>query len=328
MEAQRRKTAVAWLSVISNATLVAGKLAVGLLIGSVSVLSEAIHSGVDLLAAVIALFAVRTSHKSADEQHPFGHGKIENLSGTAEAVLIFLAAGWIIYEAIDKLLEPQPLESVGLGCVVMLASALVNLAVSHLLFKVGKETDSIALRADAWHLRTDVYTSAGVMAGLGLILIGNRLVPGVSLVWLDPAVAIVVALLIVRAAWTLTLEAGRDLMDASLPPEETEWIQQTIKNCVPSVRGIHHLHTRKAGARRFIECHVVVDESLSVGAAHVFSDALTAAIRVRFPDASVVTHIEPCDGSCRPACVQGCLLPSAEQQQMVARFRRQPVNTP
>ena len=171
----KRKASVARLSVISNTTLMLLKLAVGLAIGSVSVISEAIHSGMDLLAAIIALFAVKISGKPADQHHPFGHGKVENISGTVEALLIFLAAIWIIYEAIKKLLNPQPLEDVGWGVAVMFVSAMVNIFVSRTLFKVGKETDSVALQADAWHLHTDVYTSAGVMAGLGIIWLGSFL---------------------------------------------------------------------------------------------------------------------------------------------------------
>ena len=313
MEAQRRKSSVAWLSVISNTSLVAGKLVVGLLIGSVSVISEAIHSGVDLLAAVIALFAVKTSHKLADEEHPFGHGKVENISGTVEAVLIFFAAGWIIYEAAHKLLAPQPIEAAGWGVAVMLVSSVVNIIVSRMLFRVGKETDSIALQADAWHLRTDVYTSAGVMIGLGLILLGERFLPGVNLLWLDPVAAIVVALMIVHAAWKLTMESGRDLLDASLPAEETAWIQEYLRGFGPSVYGFHHLRTRKAGSNRFVEFHLVVDKGLSVETAHQLSDGLTQAIKERLPGSTVTIHVEPCDGQCRPACVEGCRLNEAER---------------
>ncbi len=313
VDAQKRKASVAWLSVISNASLVAGKLVVGLFIGSVSVISEAIHSGVDLLAAVIALFAVKTSQKVADEEHPFGHGKIENISGTGEAVLIFFAAGWIIYEAAHKLLAPQPIEAAGWGVGVMLVSSVMNMIVSHRLFKVGKETDSIALQADAWHLRTDVYTSAGVMVGLGLILAGERLLPGTNLLWLDPVAAILVALMIVHAAWKLTVESGRDLLDASLPTEETAWIQEYLRAVGRSVRGFHHLRTRKSGSHRFVELHLVVDKDLSVEASHQLSDAVTRGIKERLSGTTVTIHVEPCDGKCRPACLEGCLLSETER---------------
>lgn len=177
MDTQRKKTRVATLSVISNSVLVLFKAAVGLSIGSVAVLSEAIHSGMDLIAAIIAFFAVNMSGKAADEDHAFGHTKVENISAAVEALLIFVAAAWIIYEAVHKLIKPQPLETVSWGVGVMLLSTIVNIVVSQRLFKVGKETDSAALSADAWHLRTDVYTSAGVMVGLGIIWLGARFFP-------------------------------------------------------------------------------------------------------------------------------------------------------
>jgi cation diffusion facilitator family transporter len=318
MDVARRKAAVAWLSVASNTALVVSKLFVGLLIGSVSVISEAIHSGVDLIAAIIALFAVKTSHKQADAEHPFGHGKVENISGTLEALLIFLAAGWIIYEAVHKLLEPQPIEAIGWGVGVMLVSSVVNIVVSEMLFRVGRETDSVALQADAWHLRTDVYTSAGVMVGLIAILVGERLLPGTDLFWLDPVAAIAVALLIIHAAWTLTKESGRDLMDASLPAGEIAWIRERLNGLAPAVRGFHHLRTRKAGAARFIEFHLVVDKDLTVERAHNLADAITRDIKAHLPEATVTIHVEPCDGSCRPACLEGCLLSAAEREKVRA----------
>ena len=246
----RRKSFVALLSVVSNSTLVVLKLVVGFAISSVSVISEAIHSGVDLLAAVIAFVSVRTSGRPADEDHPFGHGKIENLSGAIEAILIFVAAIWIVREAVERLLHP-PAESMvaDWGIVVMLVSATANWVVSRMLMKVGKETDSIALRADAWHLRTDVYTSVGVMVGLGVIWAGNLVYPDLNLAWLDPVVAIGVALLIVKAAWDLTSESVRDLLDVRLPRSDEEWILALVRR-KPIVFGFHGLRTLKAGRMR------------------------------------------------------------------------------
>lgn len=295
MNPQQRKVAVAWLSVLSNSTLVVLKLAVGLAIGSVSVISEAIHSGVDLVAAVIALFAVRVSGRPADEDHPFGHGKVENISGAVEALLIFVAAGWIIYEAVGKLSSRAQVEHLGLGVAVMFVSAVANWFVSQRLFKVGRETDSIALQADGWHLRTDVWTSAGVMAGLGVIALGRLLVPSLSLWWLDPAVAIAVALLITKAAWDLTRQSLRDVLDSSLPADELALIEETIR-AEPSARGFHHLRTRKAGAQRFVEFHLLVDGARTVEDSHRSTDELTAAIRARLPTARVTIHVEPDDG--------------------------------
>ena len=316
MDAQKSKENVALLSVVSNTTLVVMKLIVGILIGSVSVMSEAIHSGVDLMAAVIALFSVKTSSLPADGRHPFGHGKIENISGTVEALLIFVAAGWIIWEAVQKLLEPQPMETVGWGVAVMFFSAVANQFVARRLFKVGKETDSVALIADGWHLRTDVYTSAGVMVGLALIWSGEFLFPGRHFHWLDPVAAIGVAALIIKAAWDLTRQSAGGLMDETLPPEEEEEIRRLICSQVPMVHGFHQLRTRKAGHFRFIEVHIQVDGKMSVDTAHALNDDLVRRIKERFPQATVTVHTEPCNGQCPEKCRAGCLLTKTERDHL------------
>jgi cation diffusion facilitator family transporter len=309
----KRKTNVALLSVISNSCLVLLKLIVGSMIGSVSVISEAIHSGVDLLAAVIALFAVRTSARPADEDHPFGHGKVENISGTVEALLIFVAACWILYEAVKKLRNPEPLDQAGWGVAVMLISVAANIFVSKRLFKVGQETDSVALKADAWHLRTDVYTSLGVMGGLLIIVVGGLIAPGVNLQWVDPVAAMIVAGLIIKAAYHLTIESARDLVDVGLPTDEVEEVRKHIIAFAPTIRGIHRLRTRKAGASRFVEFHIRVDAMMSVDESHRIADMVTCSIKQHYPGTTVTIHIEPCnctiakEGSC------GCLLSDREK---------------
>jgi cation diffusion facilitator family transporter len=224
MEIQRQKTSVALLSVASNTVLVTLKLITGLLTGSISVLSEAAHSSMDLIASIIAFFAVRISARRPDAEHPFGHGKVEDISALAEALLIVIAAIWIVVEAIHKIIAPQPLATVDWGIAVMLFSVVANIVVSQLLFIVGKRTDSPALIADAWHLRTDVWTSAGVLAGLAIIWVGARLWPEVNLNWIDPTAAIVVAILIFRAALELTITAIKDLIDTSPPAHELYWL--------------------------------------------------------------------------------------------------------
>lgn len=311
MGKRNRKEYVALLSVFSNTSLVLLKILVGIFIGSVSIISEAIHSGVDLLAAIIALLAVRSSNKSPDEGHPFGHGKIENLSGTIEAILIFLAAGWIIYEALHKLLNPFPLRTPILGVGVMFTSLSVNIWVSKKLFQVGKETDSVALQADAWHLRTDVYTSAGVMVSLFLISLGEQITPGIYWHWLDPAVAIAIALFIIHAAYKLTLHSGRDLLDMNLPEEE-QWIRKEISRFSPPIRGFHHLRTRKAGNTRFVELHIVLDKNMSLQESHQISEKIALRIRNKFPHTQVIVHEEPCDHTCPERCLQGCLIENNE----------------
>lgn len=313
MDPARRKTAVAWLSVGSNVSLVVMKVVVGLLVGSVSVLSEAIHSGVDLLAAVIALLAVKASSKPADAKHPFGHGKFENLSGTIEALLIFLAAAWIIYEAVHKFLVPSKIDMPYWGVIVMGISAAANMAVSSLLFKVGRDTDSMALEADGWHLRTDVYTSIGVMVGLGLIWLSHWVLDW-HVEWLDPAVAIAVALLIIRAAYDLTIRSTRDLMDMQLPAHELKWIADQLMDFRPTVRGFHQMRTRKAGPHRFIEFHIFVDAKMTVEDSHRLAHGIAAKIQDHFHHSSVTVHVEPCSGKCRDMCEKGCLLTHAQRQ--------------
>jgi cation diffusion facilitator family transporter len=308
-----QKKAVALLSVLSNSILIALKLIVGLLIGSVSVISEGIHSGVDLVAAVIAYFAVRQSGKPADENHHFGHGKVENISGTVEALLIFLAAGWIIVEAIKKLRHGEALDAPAWGIAVMFVSAIANLIVSQRLFRIGRHTGSVALQADAWHLRTDVYTSAGVMAGLAFIWAGNQIMPSLDLRWVDPVAALAVALLILKAAYDMTLEAGRDLLDASLPASEETVIRRHIASFSPRVRGTHRLRTRKSGHIRFIEFHIRVDADMSVEKAHQLSHEVADSIKAELPDSSVTIHIEPCKRECLPECLPNCILTEAER---------------
>lgn len=318
---EKRKSSVALLSVASNTILVLLKLTVGIIIGSVSVISEAIHSSVDLLAALIALFAVRTSGKPADAEHPFGHGKVENISGTVEALLIFLAAGWIIFEAVKKLKDPEPLEEVGWGVAVMMVSSAANILVSKTLFKVGKETDSVALQADAWHLRTDVYTSAGVMAGLAIIWIGRIVLPGTDLNWVDPVAAIGVALLIIKAAYQLTVESARDLLDVSLPKDEEACIRKRIAAFAPTIRGFHRLCTRKSGSHRFVEFHMIVDPSMTIDESHRIADMLTCSIKQQYPGTTVHIHIEPCDCNSTNEGKCDCLLSPEDKEVLLGKLR-------
>ena len=324
MNVTARKMAVATLSVLSNATLVVLKVIVGLLIGSVSVVSEAAHSGVDLVASVVALIAVRGSGKPADARHPFGHGKLENLSAAVEAALIFLAAGWIVIEAVHKMGHPEAITAPTWGFGVMLVSVAANLGVSQLLFRVGRQTNSAALQADGWHLRTDVWTSAGVMAALGLISLGDALLPGQGR-WLhliDPIAAMVVAVMIVKAAWHLTVQSADDLMDAALPADEQQWITAALAKFVPAIHGFHRLRSRKSGSVRFIDLHIFVDGRMTVADSHQLAHRCAEPIKQHFEGADVQVHVEPCVGLCNERCEPGCLL-TVEQRQAIAR-----ANTP
>jgi cation diffusion facilitator family transporter len=324
MKISQRKAAVAWLSVLSNTTLVAMKIAVGMVIGSVSILSEAIHSGVDLLASVIALVAVKTAARPADPGHPFGHGKVENISGTIEALLIFGAAVWIVYEAVQKFINPGEIDAGkwGWGAAVMLVSASANYLVSRRLFRVARETGSIALEADGWHLRTDVYTSVGVMAALGIVWAVEEYTD-VNIQWLDPAAAIFVALLILRAAYEVTVRAAKDLMDVKLPADEEDWIRQLILGLSPTVRGFHRLRTRKSGPNRFVEFHMFVDGTMTVAESHRLSHELARKVEEHFPGSSVLIHVEPCQGNCQHVCNEECFL-TEEQRRAVREGRPLP----
>lgn len=306
MKSQQRKRQVARLSVLSNSLLVVFKLAVGLMIGAVSVISEAIHSAVDLVAALIALFAVKASGKPADEKHTFGHGKFENLSAAIEGFLIFVAAVWIIVEAVKKLMYPAPVEAVQWGVIVMAVSATANFIISNRLFKVGRATDSAALMADGWHLRTDVWTSAGVSLGLLLYILGRYFFPELNLHWVDPVIALGVAALILKAAWELTSESIMALLDSSLPHEEEKLIRSIIESMNPIVLSFHKLKTRKAGADRFIEFHLVVNKDMSVKAAHDVCDDITIRIKKELPNAVVMIHTEPCLDNCGGICRGTC----------------------
>jgi cation diffusion facilitator family transporter len=313
MNIAKTKSTAAWLSVLSNTSLIIAKIVVGILINSVSVISEAIHSGVDLIASGIAVFAVHHAEKPADQKHPYGHGKAENISGTIEAILIFIAAAWIIYEAVKKLLHGGTVENAVWGIGVMLFSSIVNFIISEYLFKTAKKTDSVALEADAWHLRTDVYTSAGVFFGLALIWAGETIFPGRHFHWIDPVAAIIVALFIVHAAWELTARSSKDLLDRALPKVEEEWINDFIQMKRPVVCGFHYLRTRKAGSFRFVDFHLQVDRNMTVENSHALTDEVVQAIKQRFPRTSITIHIEPCDGSCKPICLSGCFLSETER---------------
>ncbi len=317
--ADKRKVSVALLSVESNSILVLFKLIVGIMIGSVSVISEAIHSSVDLLAAIIAMIAVKASGKPADQDHPFGHGKFENISGTVEALLIFVAAAWIIFEAIKKLQNATPLDEAGWGVAVMLLSVVANIIISRKLFLVGKETDSVALQADAWHLRTDIYTSVGVMLGLGIVWLGGILAPGLDLRWIDPIVAILVAILILKAAYHLVIESAHDLLDASLPPDEEDTIRRHIRAFAPTVRGVHRLRTRKSGPYRFVDFHVRVDANMSIDESHRIADMMTCSIKQHYPGTTVTIHIEPCNCALAKADSCGCLLSDEEKRNILTK---------
>ncbi|HZJ83944.1 MAG TPA: cation diffusion facilitator family transporter [Syntrophomonadaceae bacterium] len=281
-----KRVKAAWLSVFSNITLMSSKFLVGFSIGSISVISEAIHSANDLVASFIALFAVKKSTEPPDERHPYGHGKIENVSGTIEALLIFIAAAMIINEAVKKIFKGGQIEALGWGIIVMGASALVNFFVSSYLLKVAKAEDSIALEADGMHLRTDVYTSLGVCVALVLIHF-----TGWSII--DPIAAILVALLIIKAAYDLTRKAFMPLVDTALDADTINIIESTLAEYKEHFVEYHKLRTRKAGRESHIDLHLVVSPYKSIQEAHDLCDKIENKIKDMIPYAHILIHVEP-----------------------------------
>ncbi|HEY5561353.1 MAG TPA: cation diffusion facilitator family transporter [Clostridiaceae bacterium] len=275
----------ALLSIFSNSFLIVFKLLIGLSINSISILSEAVHSGLDLVASVIAFFSIRTASKKEDEDHPFGHGKYENLSGFVEALLIFLAAAIIIYEAIGRLISGGEIKSTTLGIVIMLVSSLINLIISLSLFRIAKKSGSIALEADAYHLLTDVFTSLGVFAGLIIVKITHQSI-------VDSIAALLVAGLIIRTSIGLTLKSMRDLVDYALPKEEMKIILDVILSH-EEVKSFHKLRTRKSGSRRELDLHLLLNADMTLLYAEKLCDDIENELKAIYPDIYITIHSEP-----------------------------------
>jgi cation diffusion facilitator family transporter len=297
-----KKAQAAGISIISNTVLILSKLLVGLFTNSVSIISEAIHSLMDLLAAIIAFFSVKKSSEPADEDHQYGHGKYEEVSGFAEGVLILIAAGFIIYESVEKLSGDKIdyIDSVA-GIAVMALSVIINIFVSRNLFKIAKETDSIALLADAEHLRTDVLTSAGVLAGLVLIkLTGLKI--------LDPVVAILVALLIIKAGLELCIASMKNLLDSSLPDEEIKIIKEVLTEySFDKIITYGNLKTRKSGAEKLIEFTLTMPGELTLEEAHKICDQIENDLKTEIPKTFITIHTEPCNSNCIECNLKQCV---------------------
>ena len=280
------KVHTARLSVFSNIFLVVLKITVGIFSGSVSIISEAAHSAIDLVASVIAYFSVRMSNQPPDKEHPYGHGKIENISGVIEGLLIIVAAVWIVYHSIHSIIANEEVQYLEWGVVVMAISAIVNLFVSRRLYKVARETDSIALEADALHLKTDIYTSVGVALGIGLIYLTG---------WhfLDPIIAIIVALIILAEAFNLIKSAFNPLLDNSLNQDEIDEITKIIEGFTNNCIGYHHLRTRRSGPYKYIDFHLEVPDSMTVRESHDLCDRMEEKLKERINTADINIHVEP-----------------------------------
>ncbi len=287
VEAGTQKRGAARWSVASNGFLMLVKLAAGIAGGSVGILAEAVNSGADLIGSLVAFFSVRVSDEPPDSVHAYGHGKIENLSGAATAVLVLAGGVYVVKDAVRALMHPAPLRASWVGMGVMALSVVVNLVVSRHLLRVGRACESPALEADGHHLRTDIASSLGVLLGLVMVkLTGQR--------WWDAAAALLVSVLILRVGITLALDAVRTLSDTALPRDE-EGVLKTVLDGHPAVLGFHKLRTRKSGSHRHVDVHVQIADTHSFVEAHRLTEEIEEQLRHALPNLHPIIHIEPFD---------------------------------
>ena len=286
MELNTQKKVAAGLSITSNAVIILLKIVAGILSGSISIISEAIHSFSDFLASVLTFFAVSRSSEPADKEHPFGHGKYEDMSGFIEGGLIILAGLYIIYESVKKLIWGYNLEfNSMLGIYVMAFAVIANFIVSSYLFYVAKKADSVSLYADAEHLRTDIFSSLGVLIGLILIKI-------TGIVMLDPIIAIIVAIIIIKAGYSISKETLNNLLDGSLPEEDMKKIESILDNNI-SIKGYKDLKTRKVGQCKDIEITIFFEPNLTIAQCHKICDEIEEEIAKSFTNITIIIHPEP-----------------------------------
>jgi cation diffusion facilitator family transporter len=285
----RTKSGAATLSVASNSLLIALKIAAGAITGSIAIITEAIHSAVDLLASIVALVSVRKADEPADAEHPYGHEKVENLAAAIEGMLILVGAGIIIFEATRRLAVGSEIETLGVGIAVIAFSMVANVGVSTFLYARAKALDSPALEGDAAHLRTDALTSLGVLTGLVLVEITGE--PA-----FDSIAALCVAAAIVVAGIRILTRSSRVLVDEAPPPDELDRIEAAIaaeRGHHPEIAGYHKLRARRGGARRYIDLHLQFRKGTTLENAHELAHEVRGAIEAELPNSEVLIHAEP-----------------------------------
>ena len=283
----RTKSGAASLSVASNTALIALKVAAGAVTGSIAILTEAVHSAIDLVASLIALFSVRKADEPADADHPYGHENVENLASAIEGTLILLGAFVIVFEATRRLVNGAEIESLGVGIAVVGFSAAANWGLSSYLYRRARVLDSPALEADAAHLRADAVTSFAVLVGLVLVQV-------TGVVELDSAIALAVAAAIVFAGVRILTRSSRVLVDEALPSDELDAVRNAIEEYPgPEVVGFHKLRGRRAGSARYIDLHVQFAPGTTLERAHEVAHKLQDDIRSRVRGADVLVHLEP-----------------------------------
>jgi cation diffusion facilitator family transporter len=279
-------TRFAWLSVTAAVATIGLKAAAYFLTGSVGLLSDALESFVNLVGALMALTMLTIAARPADENHAYGHGKAEYFSSGVEGTLILIAAASIAVAAVPRLITPQPIEQVGLGLGVSIVASVINLGVAQVLIRAGRRHDSITLEANAQHLMSDVWTSAGVVLGVGAVALTG---------WqrLDPIIALLVAANIVWSGVRIVRASVLGLMDTALPEEEQAVVRDVLERHVEEGLQYHALRTRRAGRRRFVSFHVLVPGYWSIQRGHDLLDHIEADIRQALPNVTVFTHLEP-----------------------------------
>lgn len=286
MKLETQKKFAAGLSITSNSVIIVTKIIAGMISGSISIISEAIHSLSDFLASVLTFFAVTRSAEPADKDHPFGHGKYEDMSGFIEGGLIIFAGLFIIYESASKLISGYTMEAESmLGIYVMAFAVVANFAVSRYLFYVAKKSDSVSLRADAEHLQTDIFSSLGVLAGLVLIKI-------TGLTILDPVIAAFVALIILKAGFSISKETLNNLLDGSISAEDIEKIENVLKNNT-IIKGYKNIKGRKSGQYKEIELTLLFNPDMKISCCHNICDQIEEDIKAKLGNASITIHSEP-----------------------------------
>ena len=283
---ERAPTFYAWLSVFTSLVTIALKFGAWWLTGSVGLLSDAVEALVNIAAALVALAALTYSAAAPDREHNFGHEKAQYFSSGIEGALIFVAAGAIIWTAVPRLFSPQPLQQVGLGLVLSILAALANAGCAWVMLRAARSHRSIILEADARHLLTDVWTTAGVFAGVVLVLVTGWLV-------LDPVIAIAVALHILWTGWHLIRRSFEGLMDRAIPDEDRAAIVEVLETLRQQGGDYHALRTRVAGAKSFVDVHILVPGKMTVQAGHDLVEKLENEIQARLPHVEVLTHLEP-----------------------------------
>jgi cation diffusion facilitator family transporter len=313
-------TRTALLAVVAAVATIALKSAAYLVTGSVSLLSDAVESSANLLAAMTALFAVWYAARPIDRNHNYGHEKVEFFASGLEGTLILIAAGGIAYLAIERLLNPQPIEGYGAGVAIAIVASVINLVVARLLIKTGRSHHSIALEADGRHLMTDVVTSAGVVIGLLLVRI-----TGIGAI--DPLLAIVVAANVLWTGISLIRVSIDGLMDTALPERDVRDLRRAIQAGLEEEETYHALRTRRAGSRTFVDFHLLVPGNQSVQRAHEITHRLEAAVDGVLPGAETTVHIEPIEDP--SAWADSPLVPVEQQEQgsTVSSQRGHPVST-